>query len=110
MKRIAIESCNFNIQELAKIVETEPVILTREGNPVPGIVGVDAAEVEAWSLGSNPDLLAAMERFRERGQREGGVPLAEVRRWLDIPSRLLKNSIVDPARSRASGTIVSPLS
>lgn len=85
MKRIAIESCNLSIQELAKIAETEPVILTREGNPVLGIVGIDEAEVEAWSLGSNLDFLAMMERFRDRGRWEGGVPLAEVRRRLGIP-------------------------
>jgi hypothetical protein len=61
------------------------VVLTRKGVPILGVVGVDEAEVEAWSLGSNPDFLAMMERFRERGRREGGMPLAEVRRRLDIP-------------------------
>ena len=61
------------------------MILTREGNPVLGIVGIDEAEVEAWSLGSNPDFLAMMERFRDRGRWEGGVPVAEVRRRLGIP-------------------------
>ena len=85
MRRIAIESCDLSIQELAQIAETEPVILTRQGKPVLGIAGVDEAEVETWSLGSNPDFLATMERFRDRGRREGGVPLAEVRRRLDIP-------------------------
>lgn len=85
MKRIAIESCHLSIQDLVKIAKTEPVVLTREGTPVLGIFGVDEADVEAWSLGSNPDFLAMMERFRERGRREGGVPLAEVRRRLDIP-------------------------
>ncbi len=74
MKRIAIESCHLSIQELVKIAATEPVILTREGNPVLGIGGVHEAEVEAWSLGSNPDFLAMMERFRDRGRREGACP------------------------------------
>jgi hypothetical protein len=85
MKRIAIERCTLSVQELANIAETEPVVLTREGNPVLGIVGVDEAEVEAWSLGSNPDFLAMMKRFRARGRREGGMPLGEVRRRLGIP-------------------------
>ena len=84
MKRIAIESCSLSVQELAKLAEAEPVILTREGNPILGIVGVDEAEVEAWSLGSNPDFLALMERFRGRGRQEGGISLAEVRRRLGI--------------------------
>jgi hypothetical protein len=84
MKRIAIESCSLSVQELAKLAETDPVILTREGNPILGIVGVDEVEVEAWSLGSNPDFLALMERFRGRGRQEGGISFAEVRRRLGI--------------------------
>ena len=95
MKRIAIEGCHLSIQELVKIAETEPVVLTREGTPVLGLVGVDEADVEAWSLGSNPDFLAMMERFRERGRREGGIPLAEVRRRLGIPRGV--SGTLDPA-------------
>jgi hypothetical protein len=76
MKRIAIESYD---------AETEPVVLTHGETPILGIVGVDEAEVEAWSLGSHPDFLAMMERFRDWGRWEGGVPLAAVRRRLGIP-------------------------
>ena len=95
MKRIAIEGCHLSIQELVKMAETEPVVLTREGTPVLGVVGVDEADVEAWSLGSNPNFLAMMERFRERGRREGGIPLAEVRRRLGIPRGA--SGTLDPA-------------
>ena len=84
MKRIGLENCSLSIQELAKLAETEPVVLTREGNTILGIVGVDETEVEAWSLGSDPDFLALMERFRGRGCQEGGISLAEVRRRLGI--------------------------
>jgi hypothetical protein len=87
VKRIALENCSLSVQELAILAETEPVILTREGNPILGIVGVDEAEVEAWSLGSNPDFLVLMERFRGRGCQGGGVSLAEVHRRLGIPQR-----------------------
>jgi hypothetical protein len=87
MKRIALESCSLSVQELAILAETEPVILTREGNPILGVVSVDEAEVEAWALGSNPEFLALMERFRGRGRQEGGLSLAEVRRRLGIPER-----------------------
>jgi hypothetical protein len=85
MKRIAIEECTLSVQDLAQIAEAEPVVLTRQGTPVLGVVGVDEGEVEAWALGSNPDFLALMERFRERGRREGGVALEEVRYRLGIP-------------------------
>jgi hypothetical protein len=85
MQRIAIEECIISVQDLVQIAEAEPVILTRQGTPVLGIVGVDEGEVEAWSLGSNPDFLALMARFRERGRREGGIALEEVRCRLGIP-------------------------
>jgi antitoxin (DNA-binding transcriptional repressor) of toxin-antitoxin stability system len=87
MKRIAIEKSSLTIQQLARIAESEPVILTRKGVPVLGIVGVEEADLEAWSLGSNPDFLAMIERFRTRGRREGGIPLDEVRRRLGVPRR-----------------------
>jgi hypothetical protein len=87
MKRIAIENCALSVHDLIRIAETEPVVLTRGGTPILGIVSVDEAEVETWSLGSNPDFLAMMERFRDRGRREGGVPIAGVRRRLGIPQR-----------------------
>jgi hypothetical protein len=85
MKRIAIEECTLSVQDLVQIAEAETVVLTRQGTPILGIVGVDEDEVEAWSLGSNPDFLALMERFRERGRREGGIALEEVRCQLGIP-------------------------
>ena len=47
----------------------------------------EEAEIEAWTLGSHPDFIPLMERFRERGQREGRMTLEEVRRQLGIPPR-----------------------
>ena len=80
MKRIAIEDPKLSIQELVQMAEAEPVILTRSGTPVVGVLEVDQAEIEAWSLGGNLDFIAMIERFRERGRREGRIPLEEVRR------------------------------
>jgi hypothetical protein len=36
-------------------------------------------------LGSNPDFLALMKRFRDWERGKGGVPLPEVRQRLGIP-------------------------
>ena len=92
MKRVAIEKSDLTLEQLAQIAESEPVVLTRKGVPVLGVVGVEEADVEVWSLGSNPDFLAMIERFRERGRREGGLSLAEVRRPLGIPKKAAKAS------------------
>src|SRR5215510_2021103 len=87
MKRVAIEKSDLTLEQLAQLAESEPVVLTRKGAPVLGVVGVEEADVEVWSLGSNPNFLALIERFRERGRREGGLPLAEVRRQLGVPRK-----------------------
>lgn len=87
MKRIDIEKSDLTIQQLTQMAELEPVILTRKGVPVLGVVSIEEADLEVWSLGSNPDFLAMIERFRERGRREGGIPLDEVRRRLGVSQR-----------------------
>jgi len=87
MKRVAIEKTALTIQQLARMAESAPVLLTRAGVPVVGVVSVKGADLETWSLGSNPEFLALIARFRERGRREGGVPLAEVRRRLSSPRK-----------------------
>jgi antitoxin (DNA-binding transcriptional repressor) of toxin-antitoxin stability system len=94
MKQIAIEDSNLNVQELVQMAEAEPVILTRNGTPVVGVLEVDEADIEAWSLGSNLDFIAMIERFRERGRREGGIPLEEVRRRWSIHREA--DSAIDP--------------
>ena len=92
MKRVAIEKSHLTLEQLAQIAESEPVILTRKGAPVLGVVSIDEADLEAWSLGSNPDFLAMIERFRERGRREGGIPLDEVRRRLNVSPKSTKRA------------------
>src|SRR5262245_52717619 len=97
MKRVAIEKSDLTLEQLAQLAKSEPVVLTRKGIPVLGVVGIEEADVEAWSLGSNPEFLAMIERFRERGRREGGFPLAEVRRQLGVPR---KTSRVEDRKDR----------
>ena len=82
MKRVALEKTDLTVQELARMAEAEPVVLTRAGVPVAGVVGMKKLDREVWALGSNPEFLALIERSRARGRREGGVPLAEARRRL----------------------------
>ena len=84
MKRLALEGQNLSLLELVQFAKAEPVVPTRNGTAVVGVLQVDEAEVEAWSLGSNPDFIAMVERFRDRGRREGRIPLDEVRQRLGI--------------------------
>jgi hypothetical protein len=82
MKHIAIEKTELTVQQLVRMAEVEPVLLTRSGVPVVSMIGMKEADREIWSLGNNPEFLSLIERSRARGRREGGTTLAEARRQL----------------------------
>lgn len=91
MKRIPIEDSKLNLQQLVQIAQEQPVVLTQNGAPVAGVLEVDDGEFEAWSLAQNPDFIAMIERFRERGRREGAIPLDELRRRWNTPKGASKS-------------------
>ena len=84
MKVIALEEAGeLKLRDIVKLVEAgEPVMVTQgsEGRFVLGLI--DDFEWEVFSLSSNPEFMTYLDHCRERGKREGGVPLAEVRRQL----------------------------
>jgi PHD/YefM family antitoxin component YafN of YafNO toxin-antitoxin module len=84
MKSIAVEGRTLTVKKLMKMAKSEPVVLTQRGQPVCAVVEVDDLDLEAWSLGNNPQFLALLERSRERLRKEGGIPLDEVRRRLGL--------------------------
>jgi hypothetical protein len=84
MKSIPVEGRTVTAKELIKMAKSEPVVLTQRGQAVCAVVEVDDLDLEAWSLGNNPQFLALLERSRERLRKEGGIPLEEVRRRLGL--------------------------
>lgn len=87
MKHIAVEKTELTVQQLVRLAEAEPVVLTRAGVPVVGMLSMTESDREIWALGSNREFLALIEQARARGRREGGVPLAEARRQLSTRRR-----------------------
>ncbi len=86
MKTVAVEDPTLTVSKLVEMAESEPVVVTRNGQPIAGMLELDEGDIEAWSLGSNPDFIAMIERSRERGRREGAISLDEVRRRLALPA------------------------
>ena len=84
MKTQTIEMSDITLKELATLTQLKPVIVMRENVPVYAVIPLDEAGYEAWVLSENPDFMALIEHSRERYQREGGVPLDEVRRRLGL--------------------------
>lgn len=82
MKSIAVERATLKPKQLVTMAKSGPVVLTQGGHPVCAVIEIDELDVEAWSLGRNPQFIKLLERSRERLRKEGGIPIAEVRRRL----------------------------
>ncbi len=51
------------------------------------IAGMDELEREAFSLSRHAEFMAYLNACRERGDRQGSIPLAEARRRLGLESK-----------------------
>jgi len=85
MKTINLEDCDVAIQRFIETLEkTEVVILFKDGQPKYVLGGIDDFEWEVFSLSRNQAFMDYLEQARQRGMREGTIPIEEVRRRLDI--------------------------
>ena len=60
------------------------VILFKDGQPKYLLGGIDDFEWEVFSLSRNQSFLDYLEQARQRGKREGTIPIEEVQQRLDI--------------------------
>lgn len=82
MKNVAIENCSLSMTDVADT--DEPLVLTRAGEPVAAVFPFSKDDLDSMVLSSNPDFLRLLEKSVKRGETEGWVPLAEVRRRLGV--------------------------
>ncbi len=87
MKTLELDQATASLAEYARAAKTEPVILTEDGNPIAAILAIEDVDVEALSLGSNPQFLAIIERARARLAVEGSISSEEMRRRLGLDKR-----------------------
>jgi antitoxin (DNA-binding transcriptional repressor) of toxin-antitoxin stability system len=87
MKTLESDQATASLVEYARAAKSEPVILTEQGNPIAEITAIEDVDVEALSLGSNPQFLAIIERARARLAAEAGIPSEEMRRRLELGER-----------------------
>jgi antitoxin (DNA-binding transcriptional repressor) of toxin-antitoxin stability system len=82
MKVMEIHKATSPLEQYARKVKKEPVILTENGKPVAALVALQNADMETVSMSTNPRFLALIARSRERRRSEGGVSSREVRKRL----------------------------
>lgn len=84
MKRLELKEATHPLTEYIREVQDEPVVFTVDGNPVAALVGIEGTDWESFSLSTNPEFIAILERSRARYKAEGGIRSDEIRRRLGL--------------------------
>ena len=104
MKVVAVEGAQLTLPEVADLARSEPVILTRRGKPVAAVRTLAGSDWESVALANHPEFLALIEESRRSYREQGGIPLAEIRAELGVPSKLRgrhkKGAASRPSRAR----------
>ena len=87
MKTIELTKATGTLRKYAEDAGREILIVTRKGKPMAAIVPVESFDLESLSLSTNPTFLELIAESRRRLEKEGGIPIEEVRRRLRIPAR-----------------------
>ena len=78
IKTIAVEDTTLTLDDLAKMAEKEPVILTRNGQPLVAVKDLSGSDWESVSLANHPRFIALIEASRlvsgERRNPDGPDP------------------------------------
>ena len=87
MKTLEITQATAPLAPLAayaRDVNSETVVVTRDGKPIAALVAITNADDETVGLSTHPQFIALIERSRSRHSLEGGVSRDEMRRRLGL--------------------------
>lgn len=84
MKTVAVEDTTLSAEDLARMAEQEPIILTRNGQPLVAVKDLSGSDWESVSLAHNPKFIAIIEESRRSYREQGGISLEEVRKELGL--------------------------
>jgi antitoxin (DNA-binding transcriptional repressor) of toxin-antitoxin stability system len=87
MKTVDIDQATAPLADYARDLENEPVILTRDGNPIAALTTLENVDWETISLSTNPKFIELIERIRAQQMAEGGYSSEEVRDMFGLEKR-----------------------
>lgn len=87
MKTIDLAKATAPLRKYAEGAAREVVVVTRGGKPMAAVVPVEDYDLESLSLSTNSRFLEIIAESRRSLEREGGIPIVEVRRRLGLEAR-----------------------
>jgi PHD/YefM family antitoxin component YafN of YafNO toxin-antitoxin module len=82
MKVLEINMATSPLEEYARNVKKEPLIVTKNGKPMAAVVALKSSDMETIKLSTDPRFMRLIARTRARHAAKGGMSGAEVRRSL----------------------------
>jgi prevent-host-death family protein len=87
MTRVELRDATRSLSEYTRVARRGPVVVTRRGRPVAVLRAVSDEEWEDFVVSSSPAFRRIIERSWKDYEARGGIPLEEIERQFDLPSR-----------------------
>jgi hypothetical protein len=84
MKRIDGVKATLSLEQYARELEHEPLVLTDGGHAIAALVPINDADLESMALSLSPKFQAVIERSREEHRNGASLSADDVRRELGI--------------------------
>jgi hypothetical protein len=84
MKKIELARATNSLEQYARELEQDPLVLTEGGHAIAALVPLDDADLESLALSLSPKFQAIIERAREEYRDGASLSEEDVRRELGI--------------------------
>ena len=100
MKIVPLNEVKNRFSTYLELSKREDIVVTKNGRPAAILHAVTDEDLEDYLFEYDPRFIARIEALRRELQREGGTPLADVRKELGVPASRRRGAA--PRRRRSS--------
>jgi prevent-host-death family protein len=100
MKIVPLNEVKNRFSTYLELSKQEDIVVTKNGRPAAILHAVTDEDLEDYLFESDPRFIARIEALRREFQRDGGTPLANVRKELGLPASRRRGT--PPRRRRPS--------
>ena len=86
MKIVPLNEVKTRFSTYLELSKREDIVVTKNGRPAAILRAVNDEDIEDYLFESDPRFIAGLEALRREFQRQGGAPIATVRRELRVPA------------------------
>jgi hypothetical protein len=84
VKTLEITNAGPGLAEVVEGLKDEPLVLTRDGQPLAVLLPVTGADLETVALSLSPQFRTLLEESAQRHHVEGGISTEEMRQRLGV--------------------------